>query len=41
MICNPLFEMICTTLQNRSLNEIYEILESSRPVVEMAERWPR
>ena len=37
MICNPLFEMICTTLQNRSLNEIYEILESSRPVVEMAE----
>ncbi|MBQ1700222.1 MAG: type I 3-dehydroquinate dehydratase [Bacteroidales bacterium] len=29
--------MICTTLQNRSLNEIYEILESSRPVVEMAE----
>ncbi len=37
MICNPLFEMICTTLQNRSLNEINEILESSRPVVEMAE----
>jgi len=37
LICNPLFEMICTTLQNRSLNEIYEILESSRPVVEMAE----
>ena len=29
--------MICTTLQNRSLEEIFDLLENSSPTIQMAE----